>query len=641
MLHQQHVPLKAASDRCRELAERSALRGLLNSFLRETGIQDPRIGEAWPAFIESSNAAAVEADILRQRSADRGEVFVLALDRSEAWIAGTVTYFSMIGQHVYGEALYTSTTILQNDSCQTADTEQVVEALLLELSYREPEASRKQRVAELRAQIYNSIRRTVLYLERAMDNAGREVACLDYIRSEQALLYGHPFHPTPKSSEGFSDEDLTAYAPELGSAFPLHYFAVASELLSEEWIGESRPPSPAAAEAARRRLGERAINYRLLPVHPWQAEYISQLSTVRRLIDNGRLVPLGVVGEKVYPTSSVRTVWDPKAGIFYKLPIHVRITNFIRENTSEQLRRTMDAAAVLNRAQLEGYYTAGGQAGREGAVREKSGVEGMQILQETGYQTVLLPNEEADDAEREMVSSALAVVYRHAVALDVEEQSRCFVVASLVEVPPGLKEPLLFEAVRQSGDGKLPDWRAWLSAYLRLSLLPLLRLFADKGISMEAHVQNSLLTLADGMPVRYYVRDLEGISVSREQAIAHGWTPDTVPETSPVLYTQAEAWLRLQYYLIVNHLGALIHTVARFDQKSEAVYWRTVRQVLLDDRANLGRSAGLVVCIDDLLNKRSLPAKANLISRFQGRGETPDFVEIPNPIYYCGGEFRS
>ena len=36
-----------------------------------------------------------------------------------------------------------------------------------------------------------------------------------------------------------------------------------------------------------------------------------------------------------------------------------------------------------------------------------------------------------------------------------------------------------------------------------------------------------------------------------------------------------------------------------------------------------------------LLENVTLPAKANLISRFQARSETPLYVNIANPIFLC------
>ncbi|MGV1143706.1 IucA/IucC family protein [Staphylococcus aureus] len=46
---------------------------------------------------------------------------------------------------------------------------------------------------------------------------------------------------------------------------------------------------------------------------------------------------LGVSGDLVYPTSSVRTVFSKALNIYLKLPIHVKITNFIRTNDLEQI----------------------------------------------------------------------------------------------------------------------------------------------------------------------------------------------------------------------------------------------------------------------------------------------------------------
>ena len=61
----------------------------------------------------------------------------------------------------------------------------------------------------------------------------------------------------------------------------------------------------------------------------------------------GRLVALGPLGPDVYPTASVRTVWDPASGRQLKLPLSVRITNFVRENSAEQLRRSLDASRAI------------------------------------------------------------------------------------------------------------------------------------------------------------------------------------------------------------------------------------------------------------------------------------------------------
>jgi L-2,3-diaminopropanoate---citrate ligase len=117
---------------------------------------------------------------------------------------------------------------------------------------------------------------------------------------------------------------------------------------------------------------------------------------------------------------------------------------------------------------------------------------------------------------------------------------------------------------------------------------------------------------------------MEGTSVSWPRWAAGGLC-DVIPADSPVLYDDAEAWLRLKYYAITNHLGHLVHVLARHTRVGESELWWVVRDVV--------RTAQRDRYANDLLESPVLPAKANLISRFTGRGERPRYVDIPNPMY--------
>jgi siderophore synthetase component len=161
--------------------------------------------------------------------------------------------------------------------------------------------------------------------------------------------------------------------------------------------------------------------------------------------------------------------------------------------------------------------------------------------------------------------------------------------------------------------------KKWLGQYLQISLVPLFRLFVTQGVSMEAHVQNSMVALENGWPVHFFVRDLEGVSVSRDHA------PELLAGNSEVLYDDWESWERLKYYFFVNHLGHLIHALAYSGGCREESLWDAVAELLqsFEDSPYLR----------DLFENPGLPAKANLISSFQHRGEKPSYVSIPNPLY--------
>lgn len=595
MLQEQQT-LATSAERGLKLAEAASVRGLLNSYLREVGIHKP-------AVLQKDSHTFLKTQ-------PQGNIIVVNLPLSCKTIAMEMVYASVIGQHDYGPQGYE----VQGDGTfDQIKAVSLIELLLEEVSLREHEASRESRCLEMRVQIENSVRRMSRYIRNSLDNTqSAPLEQLNYIHSEQSLLLGHPFHPTPKSAEGFTDEETELYSPEMGAAYSLHYYAASTELVKEEWIsGYGEVIEESVQSEVKQQLGAAAGLFKLIPLHPWQAKYISGQEAVQELLKQGKLIDLGPLGSIVYPTSSVRTVWNPESGYFYKLPLHVRITNFIRENTPEQLKRTMDAARVLHH------------------IKDEFKQEEFIILMETGYRTLHVPNAAA--SKQEQIEASFAVVYREASTISSSGEDPVFVVASLLEHAPEEAEPKLIKAMRQTNHGQLPDLVDWLKAYLSLSLLPLLQLLADKGISLEAHLQNCLVSIRLGMPHRFYVRDLEGVSINRVKAAESGWLPMLLSEDSPVLYSEEEAWLRLQYYYVVNHLGALIHTLARYSQTDEEFFWIIVKEDLQQVKSDT-HSIELKKYIVNLLERTSLPAKANFISRFQGRGETPQYVNIPNPL---------
>ncbi|MDX5434610.1 MAG: hypothetical protein LPK20_13670, partial [Halomonas sp.] len=329
---------------------------------------------------------------------------------------------------------------------------------------------------------------------------------------------------------------------------------------------------------------------------------------LRLLLEEGLLVDLGVQGPLAYPTSSVRSVWLPETGQGYKLPLQVRITNLIRENTLEQSRRTLDAARLIHslRGELES--------------------DAFRVVMETGYRT-LDPAHPALAVHR---AAAFTVIYR---PMPIEAQHAC-VLASLLEPYPGEAEPKLVAAIRHGAGGEV-NLERWFEAYLEVSLVPILEILARTGVSFEAHLQNSLLRLERGWPRTLYVRDLEGVSLDREQVTGlAAWPALGIPADSPLLYSPEVAWRRTQYYFFVNHLGGVVNALASSLGVGEARFWRLVGTRLA--RLREAGDSRLAAYAEELLQADHWPAKANLLSCFRQRGASPLFVDIPNPIKRAG-----
>jgi siderophore synthetase component len=315
-----------------------------------------------------------------------------------------------------------------------------------------------------------------------------------YLRSEQSLLTGHPFHPAPKARGGGPAAAWLPYAPEAHARFPLTLLAVREDAVVEE--------GDLGALDALDAPGEVPPGYRLLPAHPWQLELVAGRPEIRRAFADGRLLRLGETAEPAWPTAAVRTLHLPAADLFLKFSLDVRITNDVRRlwrHDLLRLRRT-DAAVTTALAALPAEEAAGAA-----------------WLSDRGYRTASFAFEE------------LAVLVRDGLSAHLPAGATALLTAALAEG---------FTAGPPDRAGE--DVPAWWAAYLRAVVPPALYLFHRHGVVLEAHLQNCLIAVdSGGRPVRALFRDAEGV------------------KTPSVGTGRAAGWERLVYCLLVNHLGEL------------------------------------------------------------------------------------
>ncbi|WP_244268324.1 IucA/IucC family protein [Paenibacillus barengoltzii] len=519
---------------------------------------------------------------LNARTLDYAVVF----PASGITVFGKLAYYSAAGEHEYHSMRW-----LGGSEEGAVGYEELVRWIVGELTENEGPLTgglwitveKKRSFVE---QVGNSCRNLALFIERAAEHG-----VFDYRSSEQALIYGHPFHPFPKNMSGFTERDVLLYSPELRSSFRLSYFAVRRDVYREEWVSEGGkvPPYESVQDHLGHVLGGQSGEYAPLPVHPWQYRHVLGLAKVREYIRDGKLIPLGSLGPLAYPTTSVRTVYIPEMNCNIKLPLNMQITNLVRTNSGEQMRRTLDASRYLLR---RGGFGPDSPAG---------------IAYETGIGTCRFEEEE--------LTRQFTVVYR-----PIEFDPSCtYVLASLVEAPRPGKPSRLMTLL---GGGEVPIER-WFERYLELSMLPIVRLAGEQGIHFEAHLQNTLLTVQGGMPAAFIIRDLEGVSVEIDKAHANEEEAPSPP--GPLFYPREEAWKRTGYYFFVNHLGLLIHSIARDVNASEEQFWGIARDMLMREYA---RSANPFA--KHLLTAETFRAKRNMLSCLAGNGETPSYVEVNN-----------
>ncbi|OKL35478.1 hypothetical protein BLL40_15480 [Domibacillus mangrovi] len=507
------------------------------------------------------------------------KTYSLYFPASDATISGVLSFYSEMGEHEYE---YYDV----NDD-RELHYAYLVQLIVKELKHDHPTITDKRSIDFL-TKVNNSYHKLALFLNQSANQHK-----WNYVTSEQSLVYGHPFHPFPKNTEGFTEEEVIQFCPELYTSFQLCYLAVRKDVFQEEWVSKERKIELHESVEAHVQhvLKGKRDDYNILPIHPWQYEHVKTMKEVKDYIDQRKMIPLGRFGPVAYPTSSVRTVFIPKMNCNIKLSLNIQITNMMRNNNREQMRRTLDATNYIlerNCFQNEVHTT---------------------IAYEVGVCTCQF----ADDD----VTKLFTIVYR---PIEFDETST-YVLSSLVESPVEGGPSRL---------GSMIDHRTieqWFIRYLEISLLPIVRLAEEKGIHFEAHLQNSLLTIKDGMPHVFIIRDLEGVSVNREKV------EEDVDTTGPLFYAKEAAWARTSYYFIVNHLGSFIHAIAKDIKVDEKYFWAIVRRVLTQEYENNENEY-----VRHLLTTETFAAKKNMMSCLIGQSETPSYIPVNNVMKKLGSE---
>ncbi|MEU9347314.1 IucA/IucC family protein [Streptomyces sp. NPDC048278] len=483
--------------------------------------------------------------------------------------------------------------------------------------------------ADLVARVADSLRRTVTFVadRRAHPADGPD----RFLAAEQALLLGHPFHPTPKSREGLTESEARLYSPELRGSFPLHWLAVASSLLVTDsaWTERGRPV-PAA------HLMERLAGTALplpdgcaaaLPLHPWQARDIGHREETAALLDAGLLRDLGPLGAPWYPTSSVRTVHRTGAPAMLKLSLGLRITNSRRENLRKELHRGVEVHRLL-RTGLAKQWQAAHPA--------------FDIVRDPAWLAV-------DGLDGRPVPG-LDVVVRHNPFIPDDDVS-C--IAGLVtprplDAPAANGRPRPYRSRLARAVSRLAERTGrpvgavsaeWFLRYLEQVVRPVLWLDSEAGIALEAHQQNTLLLLdADGWPAGGRYRDNQGYYFRESRRADLDARLPGIGEHSDTFVSDEVTDERFAYYLGINNVLGLIGAFGSQRLADERLLLAAFRRFLTD--AATGPARLRTSLPGRLLDSPVLRCKANLLTRLHGLDELVGpvdtqsvYVTITNPLH--------
>ncbi|MGW0883085.1 IucA/IucC family protein [Streptomyces sp. NPDC002671] len=507
-----------------------------------------------------------------------GDHLLLRLPRRGILLRSRLRRVSLVGAHRFQGPVQR----LDNDAWVTVGWRELAGHIQEELELRTGIANE-----EFLSQVADSREAIRTALEQ---RAGTMPHADPYVASEQSLVFGHRFHPTPKARTG-DPVDWLAYGPETGARFRLRYLAVRRRLVREEGeLHEMDALHPTADPG-----------FAILPVHPWQYRLLQGHDRLREALASGDVVDTGVSGPELVPTASVRTLYHPDSDTFLKFSLNVRLTNCVRRHASYELA----GAVALNRllqpvfAELAGRFP------------------GCALLAEPGYRTL-------DTTGDTALLEGLGVIVRSGLRHHLRPGVTPLLAAAVADEYPTSTAHV--SHLLACGDG---DLLAWWDTYLRLLLPPVLAAYFEHGVVLEPHLQNVVVGVnADGTPAQMLFRDLEGTKLLPGH---HQRTLGELPENvrGPLTYDPERGWNRVAYCLLVNHIAELLGALADIEPTLEPALWGLVRD-RLDAYA---RTAAEPPRLRALLSGVPLPAKANLLLRWSREADRhATYVPLPSPL---------
>lgn len=437
---------------------------------------------------------------------------------------------------------------------------------------------------------------------------------LNFAEAEQALLVGHAFHPAPKSHEPFSDAEARRYLPDFASRFPLRWFAVDKQYIAGESL---QLPLRArllrfAAQSAPGLLEHFTDRRWLIPMHPWQAQYLLAQPWCQALEQRGMLACLGEAGAAWLPTSSSRSLYCECSDDMIKFSLSVRLTNSVRTLSVKEVKRGIRLAKM---AQTPTWQTLQAQHPT------------LRVMQEDGW--VALRNLNGDIEEESLM--ALRVNLLHATP-----DTQTNVLVSLTQAAPDGGDSLLAAAVRRLSQRlNLPlaqAARCWVQAYCQRVLLPLFSAEADYGLVLLAHQQNILVEMHEDLPVGMLYRDCQGSAFTDT---AHDWLAQQGEQEAENRFTENQLLRYFPYYLLVNSTLAVTAALGAAGFAQEDALIAQVRDALIQLRLRVRNTR----CLDYVLDSPSWNCKGNFFCYLNDCNENTladpatIYFDFANPFY--------
>ncbi|PDZ05891.1 IucA/IucC family siderophore biosynthesis protein [Bacillus cereus] len=590
----------------KQIAEHATIQSFLNCYLRETGsgewiTEDKRIEDI---FYHSFQRDTCSTYLCCRLSAQNITLY------------GEVIYKSPTDRHLFGEQFYYQ--MGENKNVIKADYVTVITFLIKEMSMNYGDGTNP---AELMVRVIRSCQNIEVFLKGRIEQTSTLYGFhTSFIEAEQSLLFGHLTHPTPKSRQGILEWKSAMYSPELKGECQLYYFRAHKSIVNEKSLlfdsttvilkEELRNDEMVSKEFISKYCKE--DEYSLLPIHPLQAEWLLHQSYVQDWIEQGVLEYIGPAGKYYMATSSLRTLYHPHSKYMLKFSFPVKVTNSMRINKLKELESGLEGKEMLNTA--------------IGEVLEK--FPGFDFICDPAFITL---NYGAEESGFEVIIRENPFYREHA--------NDATLIAGLVQDAIPGERTRLSNIIHRLADVESRSCEEvsleWFRRYMNISLKPMVWMYLQYGVALEAHQQNSVVQLKDGYPVKYYFRDNQGFYFCNSMKEVLNKELTGIGERTGNLYDDYIVDERFRYYLIFNHMFGLINGFGTAGLIKEEILLSELRSVL---ESFLPYNREPSTFLRELLEEGKMACKANLLTRFFDVDELSNpleqaiYVQVQNPL---------
>lgn len=387
-------------------------------------------------------------------------------------------------------------------------------------------------VEEVLGQIQHDKERLAMLLEELQSTLVKDVQAQTYRSTVpqsdlqrsydelESLLDGHPYHPCYKSRIGFSLEENARYGPEFNQNLQPVWLAVSkaqsqlSLLVGEDYCTfiqyELGSEIYNKFESILTEKGLNTVDYRFMPVHPWQWEHMITSAFQQQLADS-TIVLLGNGSDSYRAQQSVRS-WanqSNKEKAYVKMALNI---------TNTSTRRMLAKHTVLNAPLVSRWLLS--------LTEKDETAKKLDFVFLAEFAGITYEYEKLPADLQPQAYGNLGIVWRQSIHRFLKDEEQAIPLSSVTYVDG--EQPFIEPWVRKYGI------KAWTRQLLDVAINPLIHMLYAHGLAMESHAQNIILIHKDGLPTRLALKDFhDGLRFSK----AH--LPQ--PEACPDLYLEPAA----------------------------------------------------------------------------------------------------